>query len=133
MITIFIAIAQSFVDSGFSQALIRKNDCTEQDYSTVFYFNIFVSIIFYIILFFSAGLISSFFNEKQLNNLIKALGLGIIKMVWDRAGRTAYKRDRYQNSDQNFHDSKYILGDSLNLSCLYRIWCLESGVALTIQ
>ncbi len=78
MITIFIAIAQSFVDSGFSQALIRKNDCTEQDYSTVFYFNIFVSIIFYIILFFSAGLISSFFNEKQLNNLIKALGLGII-------------------------------------------------------
>ncbi len=52
MITIFIAIAQSFVDSGFTQALIRKNDCNDKDYSTVFYFNIFIAVIFYIILFF---------------------------------------------------------------------------------
>lgn len=78
MITVFIAIAQSFVDSGFSQALIRKNDCTNKDYSTVFYFNIFVSVLFYIILFFSADLISSFFNEKALINIIKVLGLGVI-------------------------------------------------------
>lgn len=78
MITIFIAIAQSFVDSGFRQALIRKNNCTEQDYNTVFYFNIFVSILFYIILFFSAGLISSFFNQVELINIIKVMGLGVI-------------------------------------------------------
>ncbi len=78
MITIFIAIAQSFVDSGFSQALIRKNDCTNKDYNTVFYFNIFVSTIFYITLFFSSGLIASFFNEKQLITIIKVLGLVVI-------------------------------------------------------
>lgn len=78
LITIFIAIAQSFVDSGFSQALIRKNNCTEKDYSTVFYFNILVSILFYVILFFTAGLISSFFNQIELINVIKVLGLSVI-------------------------------------------------------
>lgn len=78
MIMIFIAVAQSFVDSGFSQALIRKNDCTKRDYNTVFYFNILVSVLFYIILFFSADLISSFFNQVELINIIKVMGLSVI-------------------------------------------------------
>lgn len=78
MIMIFIAIAQSFVDSGFSQALIRKKDCTEKDYNTVFYFNILVSVMFYLILFFSAGIISAFFNQSELINIIKVMGLSVI-------------------------------------------------------
>ena len=45
MLAIFLAVAQSLIDSGFSQALIRKQDRTETDNSTVFYFNIVVSII----------------------------------------------------------------------------------------
>ena len=51
MLAIFIAISQSFIDSGFRQALIRKQNCSQADYSTVFYFNIVVSILFYILLF----------------------------------------------------------------------------------
>jgi len=38
MLTIFVAISQSLIDSGFSQALIRKQDCSREDYSTVFFF-----------------------------------------------------------------------------------------------
>lgn len=78
MISIFIAVAQSFVDSGFTQALIRKKDCSDKDYSTVFYFNILVAIGFYIILYFSSELIASFFNQIELINIIRVLGLGII-------------------------------------------------------
>jgi len=47
MLTIFIAISQTLVDSGFSQALIRKQERTETDNSTVFYFNIVVAIVLY--------------------------------------------------------------------------------------
>ena len=50
MITIFIAISQSIIDSGFSNALIRKKNCTQADYSTVFIFNIIVSLFFSITL-----------------------------------------------------------------------------------
>ena len=62
MLTIFIAISQSFIDSGFSQALIRKKECSQADFSTVFFFNITIGLFFYLILFFSAGSISIFFK-----------------------------------------------------------------------
>jgi teichuronic acid exporter len=78
MITIFIAISQAFIDSGFSQALIRKNNATQTDYSTVFYFNLTIAVLLYIILFFSAGSISRFFKEPLLKQIIRILGLELI-------------------------------------------------------
>ena len=45
MTAIFMAVSQSFIDSGFSQTLVRKSDCGQKDYSTVFYFNLAVSFI----------------------------------------------------------------------------------------
>ncbi len=78
MIAIFIAISQSLIDSGFTQALIRKENCTQTDYSTVFYFNLFVGVVLYSILFFSANSISSFYDEPQLKSLVQVLSFGII-------------------------------------------------------
>ena len=78
MLTIFIAISQSFIDSGFRQALIRKQNCTQEDYSTVFYFSIVVSIIFYVLLCVCAKTIGNFFHEPILKDLIRVLGLGLI-------------------------------------------------------
>lgn len=78
MLAIFIAVSQSFINSGFSQALIRKQDCTQKDYSTVFYFNIVVGVFFYLLLFTSASAIGNFFNEPILKPLIRVLGLSLI-------------------------------------------------------
>lgn len=78
MLTIFIAVSQSFIDSGFTSALIRKKDCTQNDYSTIFYYNILISILFYSLLFIFSGPISQFFKEPQLKLLIKILGIGLL-------------------------------------------------------
>ena len=78
MVTIFMALSESLVDSGFTKALIRKKDCTQTDYSTAFYFNLFVGIILYAVLFFSAGAISRFFDEPQLLFIVQVVGIGII-------------------------------------------------------
>ena len=78
MLAIFIAISQSLVDSGFSQALIRKQDRSEIDNSTVFYFNIAVGIVMYLILFFSAPLIADFYNEPLLVPITRAIGLSVV-------------------------------------------------------
>ena len=78
MITIFIAISQSFINSGFSNALIRKKDATNTDYSTVFYFNLVVGTLFYLILFLSAPAISRFFNEPQLISIVRVISIGLI-------------------------------------------------------
>jgi teichuronic acid exporter len=78
IITIFISISQSLIDSGFSQALLRKQNCTPVDYSTVFIFNITISTILYIILFYFSKNIGIFFHEPILENLIRILALGLI-------------------------------------------------------
>jgi teichuronic acid exporter len=78
MTTLFIAVSQSFINSGFRQALIRKQDCTEADFSTVFYFNLLISILLYLVLFFLAGPISRFFEEPQLAPILQVLGVRLI-------------------------------------------------------
>lgn len=78
MLTIFLAVSQSLIDSGFSQALIRKIDRSEVDNSTVFYFNIAVGILLYVLLFISAPFIANFYKEPILTNLTRAIGLSII-------------------------------------------------------
>src|SRR5690554_3791241 len=78
MITVFIAVSESFINSGFSSALIRKKDCTDIDFSTVFFFNLAVGILFFLMLFFSAPAISSFFNEPELTAILQVLGIVLI-------------------------------------------------------
>jgi O-antigen/teichoic acid export membrane protein len=66
------------IDSGFTQALIRKKNCTQVDYSTVFFFNLLVGVLIYLLLFLSSGLISEFFEEPQLIQIIPVIGISII-------------------------------------------------------
>lgn len=78
MLTIFLSIAQSLVDSGFSNALIQKIDRTETDFSTVFYFNIIASIFIYCIFFLISPFIASFYNQPQLTLISRIVGLNFI-------------------------------------------------------
>lgn len=78
MLGIFMAIAQSFIDSGFSNALIQKQDRTDTDYSTVFYFNVVVAILMYLIFYFSAPWIAAFYKTPQLSSIIVWVGLNFI-------------------------------------------------------
>lgn len=78
MIAIFIAIGYTFIDSGFNQALIHKQDRSEVDLSTVFYFNIGVAIILYLIIYISSPLIAEFYNNKIFIPLTRAVSLNLI-------------------------------------------------------
>lgn len=71
MLTIFIAIAQCLVDSGFRTALIRKSDASNLDYSSVFYFNIVFSAVLYSALYFGSPFIASFYNIPELEGVAK--------------------------------------------------------------
>lgn len=78
MLAIFLAVAQSLIDSGFSQALIRKQDRTDVDNSTVFYFNIVVSSALYLILFIAAPFVADFYNQPELTSVMRVVCLGVI-------------------------------------------------------
>lgn len=78
MLTVFIAIAQTLIDSGFSQALIRKQDRTETDNSTVFYFNIVVGLFIYLIFYITAPLIANFYQTPSLVPIMRVISIGVI-------------------------------------------------------
>lgn len=78
MLSLFLAIAQVFVDGGFSNALIQNKKSTEIDFSTIFYFNIFISFFAYLILFYMAPLIASFYNEPLLEKICRVSSLSIV-------------------------------------------------------
>jgi O-antigen/teichoic acid export membrane protein len=78
MISIFLAIAYSLLEGGFGTALVRKQDRTEIDNSTVFYFNFFVSIFLYLVLYIAAPFIADFYNVPILKAVLRVLGLTLI-------------------------------------------------------
>lgn len=79
MLMIFLIISQIFINGGFGHALIQKGDeTTSDDFNTVFYTNVFISLFFYIILYFSAPLIASFYGEPRLTLLTRVLGLLLV-------------------------------------------------------
>lgn len=78
MLAIFFAVSQTFIDSGFSSALIRKKDPTEKDFSTIFYFNFAISIVVYVILFLIAPWVADFFNLKILCPVLRVQAVTLI-------------------------------------------------------
>ena len=78
MLNIVLAISQTFVEGGFSNALIQKKCVSEIDYSTAFYFNFVISILFYLVLYASSPWIALFYEEPRLEELLRYLGLGVI-------------------------------------------------------
>lgn len=66
VLNIFVVISSVFVDAGFSQGLIRKLDCNADDYNSVFWFNLFSSILLYIVLFFLMPVIADIFKDSNL-------------------------------------------------------------------
>ena len=75
---VFVCIISVFVDCGFSQALICKQDRKQIDFSTEFFFNIAVGVVSYIVLFISAPFISAFYNMPILTSVLRVIGVGVI-------------------------------------------------------
>ena len=78
ILTIFIAIFEAIVDSGFTNALIRKQNATDTDYSTVFYTNLVLSVVLAAVLFFCAKPISVFFERPELVSLTQVMSSVVV-------------------------------------------------------
>ena len=78
LVGVYVALSYVLVESGFTQALIRKQDANETDYNTVFYFNIFISFLLYLILFVTVPFIAKYFNQPLLIPIGRTVFLAII-------------------------------------------------------
>lgn len=78
IVTVVIVFFQVFVDSGLGNALIQKKDTDILDYSTVFFFNIFMCCGLYVVLFLFAPAFASFYGDPILTDVLRVLGLVIV-------------------------------------------------------
>lgn len=78
LVNIFITLANVFVTSGFGNALVQKKNADDTDFSSVFYFNLGLSLVLYGIVFFCAPLIASVYEEPQLIPVCRVMGLRLI-------------------------------------------------------
>lgn len=77
MLAIFTAVANIVLDSGFSAALIQKKETTERDFSSVFWFNLVISILLYLLLISVSPFISRFFSQPKLTELAVVIFLAL--------------------------------------------------------
>lgn len=78
MLSLFLTISNLFIDSGFSSALVQKQNRDDADYSTCFYFNIVIGVVMYLVLLLISPYIASFYNQPILKDIILILGLTLI-------------------------------------------------------
>lgn len=107
LITIFIALAEVIADGGFNTALIQKKEADAIDFSTVFYFSMFVAFTLYGILFFSAPFIADFYNQPLLTDIIRVLSCSLLFYSF--------------NSVQRAYVSRYMMFKKLFVSALIAV------------
>lgn len=78
MLAIFLQVAQVFIDSGFANALIKKIDCKDIDYSTVFYYNLAISVAVYFLFWGIAPLVATFYNLPLLKEVMRVISITLI-------------------------------------------------------
>ena len=78
IIAIFTNVCNALIGGGFSSALIRKKDATDQDYNSVFFVNMGMSLLLYFLIFLSSPLIANFFNREELVPLTRVSSLSMI-------------------------------------------------------
>ncbi|MDQ2085659.1 lipopolysaccharide biosynthesis protein [Herbivorax sp. ANBcel31] len=88
MVTVFVAISQAFIDSGFMQGLIREKKVKHEDYSTVFLFNLVIAVLLYSVFFVSADLISQFFGYSEIVPIIRVLSIILVINAFGLIQRT---------------------------------------------
>lgn len=78
IILVFISLATVFTEGGFSNALIHKQDRTETDFTAVFYFNLVMAVIIYLIIFFAAPYVENLYKISNLTTYLRVAALSIV-------------------------------------------------------
>ncbi len=83
VLTIFIMVSEAFIDGGFGSALIQKKHPTQEDYSTIFWWNLVMAVFLYLILFFSAPYIAIYFKDSILCPVLRVHALTLLIVAFN--------------------------------------------------
>lgn len=138
MLLVFISISDAIVDGGFGSALIQKKNPTEADYSTVFYWNLVLSVFMYALLFSTAPVIATFYMLPLLGDILKIQGIILIVNALTLIQRNVLKKQIAFKKIAKINLTAVVAGTSVGILFAYMgfgVWSLviKSLVAGVIQ
>ena len=92
MLSIFMVLAEAFIDGGFGAALIQKKQPTQADYSTIFFWNIGMAVVMYAVLFLCAPAIARFYDIPLLRDVLRVQGLVLFIYAFNIVQRNQLKK-----------------------------------------
>lgn len=78
MLAIFISLSEVFIDGGFGSALIQKKDASQVDFSTIFYWNLFVAVILFLVLYVCSPYVAEYYRMPLLKDVLRAISVVLI-------------------------------------------------------
>jgi teichuronic acid exporter len=133
MLTIFIALSETLINSGLSYSLIRSENLDDEDYSTVFFFNLLVSLIIYIIIFFLAPYIASFYNQEILTMLIRVYSITFIINAFSTVQTTRLTKIMDFKTQMKVSIPSLVIGSSIGIYMAYNgfgVWSLVWNIII---
>lgn len=127
MLTIFVMLSNVIIEGGFAKALIQKKDCDNADYSTAFISNVGVSLLIYVILFFSAPLVANFYDEPKLVALLRILAINFVLGALNIVQRAKLMADVDFKSLAQINVASTLIGGALGIFMAYNgfgVWAL---------
>ncbi len=133
MLWIFINVANVFINSGFSTALIRTTDRTQADCCTVYYFNIVISLISYLVLYAVAPAVARFYDMQELCSILRVISIGIVIGAFGGVHRTLLQSDMEFRKLARINIAAALISGCIGVFLAYRgyqVWAL-AGQMLT--
>jgi teichuronic acid exporter len=130
MIAIFMGLGTALFQGGLTSSLIRTKELTEDDYSTVFFFNLAGSIAIYGVLFLAAPWISEFYKQPTLVNITRVYGLTYILSAFGTVQNTILTKELKFKKQAIISLPALIISSSVGLTlayCNYGVWSLVAS------
>lgn len=132
MLSVFMAVSQVLIDGGFGSALIQKKEPTQQDYSTIFYWNLGLSCLLYLILFLISPWVGVFFHMPLLSKVLRVIGLSLIISSVYTIQTTKLKKSLAFKHLSIANLAAYAVASGIAIVLAYHQWGVWSLVAVQL-
>ena len=132
VLVIFIAVSNTLIDGGFASALIQHKNPTQEDYSTIFFWNTGFSLFCYLVLFFISPLVAGFFGMPMLKDVLRVMGLSVVASALGQVQIVRLKRNLEFGTIAIVNLTSYIVSAAIGVYMAYNGFSYWSLVAMTV-
>jgi teichuronic acid exporter len=134
MLTVFIGVGTALFEGGMTTSLIRVSKTDSKDYSTVFFFNLGVSLLIYILFFFSAPYIAQFYKQPVLTDIARVYGLSFVFLAFGTVQNTILTKEMKFKKQAFITFPALLIGSLVGVFFAYNnygVWSLVYSMLLT--